>query len=89
VGQRWRITRRLLVLATCLLMANAVTVGAEAPPGRPKGCDPCRASDLVELVKLDSSIRLEITYATSHNFVGKAVYPEARAFLQRPAAEVL
>jgi D-alanyl-D-alanine dipeptidase len=70
-------------------MANGTVVSAEAPLGPPKGCDPCRASNLVELVTLDPSIKLEITYATSHNFVGKAVYPEARAFLQRPAAEAL
>ncbi|HSK71083.1 MAG TPA: M15 family metallopeptidase, partial [Pyrinomonadaceae bacterium] len=30
-----------------------------------------------------------IRYATDNNFVGKKVYPEARAFLQRPAAEAL
>lgn len=45
--------------------------------------------DLVELIKLDSTIHLDIRYATSNNFVGKPVYTEARAFLQRPAAEAL
>jgi len=44
---------------------------------------------LVELTKLDETIKLDIRYATSNNFVGRAVYPEARAFLQRPAAEAL
>ena len=48
-----------------------------------------RASDLVELVSLDSTIKLEIRYATSHNFLGTPVYTQARAFLQRPAAEAL
>lgn len=42
---------------------------------------------MIELTKLDSTIRLEIRYATANNFVEKAVYPEARAFLQPPAAE--
>jgi len=46
-------------------------------------------SKLVEIVKLDSTIHLDIRYATNNNFVGKAVYPQARAFLQRPAAEAL
>lgn len=46
-------------------------------------------SELVEIVKFDTSIHLDIKYATSNNFVGKAVYPQARAFLQRPAAEAL
>lgn len=48
-----------------------------------------READLVELVKLDKTIKLDIRYATENNFVGKKVYPEARAFLQRPAAEAL
>ncbi len=48
-----------------------------------------READLVELIKLDSSIHLDIRYATSNNLVGRPVYSEARAFLQRPAAEAL
>jgi D-alanyl-D-alanine dipeptidase len=44
---------------------------------------------LVELITLDKSIKLDIRYATSNNFVGRPVYNEARAFLQRPAAEAL
>ena len=48
-----------------------------------------RPSDLVELQRLDPSIKLDIRYATARNFAGRAVYSEARAFLQRPAAEAL
>src|SRR6204780_381182 len=44
---------------------------------------------LVELVKLDPSIKLDIRYATTNNFLGTPVYTQARAFLQRPAAEAL
>lgn len=44
---------------------------------------------MVELIRLSKSIKLDIRYATDNNFVGKKVYPEARAFLQRPAAEAL
>lgn len=47
------------------------------------------ASDLVEVTALDPSIRLDIRYATSNNFMGTPMYEEARAFLQRPAAEAL
>jgi D-alanyl-D-alanine dipeptidase len=43
----------------------------------------------VELTKLDSTLKLDIRYATSNNLVGRPVYNEARAFLQRPAAEAL
>jgi CubicO group peptidase (beta-lactamase class C family)/D-alanyl-D-alanine dipeptidase len=48
-----------------------------------------RHPDLVELTALDPSIRLDIRYARKDNFTGRPVYPEARAFLQRPAAEAL
>lgn len=48
-----------------------------------------RQNDLVELVSLDPGIRLDIRYATTRNFLGTPVYGQARAFLQRPAAEAL
>jgi D-alanyl-D-alanine dipeptidase len=48
-----------------------------------------KITDLVELVKQDTSIHLDIRYATSNNLEGRPVYTEARAFLQRPAAEAL
>jgi zinc D-Ala-D-Ala dipeptidase len=46
-----------------------------------------READLIQLINLDKTIKLDIKYATADNFVGRPVYPEARAFLQRPAAE--
>lgn len=48
-----------------------------------------RETQLVELIKLDSTIHLDIRYATKNNFVGQPVYKEARAFLQIDAAESL
>jgi D-alanyl-D-alanine dipeptidase len=45
--------------------------------------------DLVELVTLDDSLKLDIRYATANNFLGRPVYKQARAFLQRPAALAL
>lgn len=48
-----------------------------------------KPNDLVELVKLDTAIHLDIRYASSNNFAGRPVYKEAKAFLQRPAAEAL
>jgi D-alanyl-D-alanine dipeptidase len=44
---------------------------------------------LIELTELSNTIKLDIRYATANNFVGRPVYSEARAFLQRPAAEAL
>jgi D-alanyl-D-alanine dipeptidase len=48
-----------------------------------------RAADLVEPVRLDPGLRLDVRYATADNFMRAPVYPEARVFLQRPAAEAL
>lgn len=44
---------------------------------------------MIELVALDNTIKLDIRYATPDNFVGRVVYPQARAFMQIPAAEAL
>ena len=48
-----------------------------------------RDADLAELVALDSTIRLDIRYASDRNFLSAPMYTQARAFLQRPAAEAL
>jgi len=46
-------------------------------------------SDLVELTTLDPTIKLDIRYASTNNFMSSVFYSQARAFLQRPAAEAL
>jgi CubicO group peptidase (beta-lactamase class C family)/D-alanyl-D-alanine dipeptidase len=46
-------------------------------------------NDLVDVAAMDSTIHLDIRYAGTNNFIGTAFYPQARAFLQRPAAEAL
>jgi zinc D-Ala-D-Ala dipeptidase len=48
-----------------------------------------RQADFVELAKIDPAIHLDLRYATSDNVMGVPLYTEARAFLQRPAAEAL
>ncbi len=48
-----------------------------------------RNAELVELTRLDSTIKLDIRYASDRNFLSAPVYTQARAFLQRPAAEAL
>lgn len=62
---------------------------AAAQQGPPQDPNATRKPDLVELIKLDPTIKLDIRYAGTNNFLGKPVYKEARAFLQRPAAEAL
>ncbi len=55
----------------------------------PVEAGPFRKPDLVELATLDIAFHLDIRYAQSNNFLSTPVYSEARAFLQRPAAEAL
>ena len=55
----------------------------------PKETGEFREPDLLELNRLDPTIKLEIRYATTNNFLGSVFYSEPRAFLQRPAAEAL
>jgi D-alanyl-D-alanine dipeptidase len=59
----------------------------KAQPPREQGA--FREPELEELVKLDPTIKLDIRYATTNDFLGTPVYTQARAFLQRPAAEAL
>jgi len=57
--------------------------------GPPKESGQFKETDLVEVVTVDPTIRLDIRYATTNNFLHRPVYAQARAFLQRPAAEAL
>jgi zinc D-Ala-D-Ala dipeptidase len=90
-----RLSRRSVVLglaivplATCTLprpdkdvpFIPAEKAGALSPE------DPNR---LVELVKLDPTIRLDMRYATANNFTGRVLYDEARAFLAVAAAKAV
>lgn len=76
---------RLLAMLAPVLFVSGVCYAQEPP----KETGTFRKPDLVELVKLDRTIKLDIRYATSNNFLGRPVYTEARAFLQRPAAAAL
>lgn len=44
---------------------------------------------LVELTELEPGLKLDIRYARKDNFMGFPLYPEARAFLQKSAAEAV
>jgi zinc D-Ala-D-Ala dipeptidase len=55
----------------------------------PTEAGPFRRVDLVELTKLDPTIKLDIRYATANNFLSTPVYTRPAAYLQRPAAEAL
>lgn len=72
--------------AVILLLLLSLVAFAQGPP---KEAGPFREPELRELVKLDPTIKLDIRYAKRNNFLGRPVYKEARAFLQKPAAEAL
>ncbi len=65
------------------LLPNALAASPPVAQGQ------FRASELVELTSLDPTIRLDIRYATSRNFLSTPLYSQARAFMQRPAADAL
>jgi len=64
-----------------------IAVSCSPKPSHEKGT--FRDANLVDLIKLDSTFKLDVRYATNNNFVGRPVYNEARVFLQRPAANAL
>lgn len=72
---------------TCAVLSGALYALPLASQPREKGT--FREPDLVEIVRLDSTIHLDIRYATPDNFMKRPMYAEARAFLQRPAALAL
>ena len=82
LGAAGRLIPLLLLLAAWTFLSLSCSGPAQKTGAPPK-------IDLVEIATLDPTIHLDIRYATSNNFVGRPVYPEAKAFLQRPAAEAL
>jgi len=48
-----------------------------------------RETRLAELTDVESTIRLDIRYATTNNFMGAVFYKQPRAFMQQPAAEAV
>lgn len=65
------------------LRANALKAKppAESPPAKP--------SQLTAIASVDAGIRYDIRYAGTNNFMGKQIYEQPGAFMQRPAAEAL
>jgi CubicO group peptidase (beta-lactamase class C family)/D-alanyl-D-alanine dipeptidase len=62
---------------------------AEALAAKPPAETRPKTPDLVELRGLDPTIKYDIRYATSNNFMGTPFYTSAHAFMQRPAAEAV
>jgi len=74
------------LVATLGLIALAVFSGRAPAAERIKSPD---GNPLVDLQGFDPTIALDIRYATPDNFMGEPLYPEARCFLRRQAAQCL
>jgi zinc D-Ala-D-Ala dipeptidase len=87
------LSRRDVAIGLAVLPLAACQPAPRPAPGpRENIAPPLAAADpaaLVELVKLDPGIRLDIRYATPNNFTGIQLYDEARAFLVSVAAQAL
>lgn len=70
--------------------ARGLTVPQSGPQsGPPRDPGATAAPDLVDLARFDPRLRLDIRYAGADNFMGRVLYPVARAVAQRPVAEAL
>ncbi|MFM6852989.1 MAG: hypothetical protein ACKOUM_02790, partial [Sphingopyxis sp.] len=74
--------------------ANASTANASAASSSHNlvvPVDPAATAtvDLVDLAQFDPRLLFDIRYATTANFMGRVLYPVARAMAQRPAAAAL
>ncbi len=80
-------------LAAGVLTACTGRVGTAAPAPAPLAppVDPGAnlPPDLVDLARFDPRLAFDIRYAGAANFMGRALYPIARAVAQRPVAEAL
>ena len=74
-----------LLLPLVFIAAGCASVSRQ--PDLP--AQPDRRHDIVDVRSLDSTIALDIRYATYNNFTKKVLYPAAKAKLRREAAESL
>jgi zinc D-Ala-D-Ala dipeptidase len=75
------------LLCAPLIGCKAVNVADVTSPVVPVRA--VEQAGLVELIKRDPTIRLDLRYATTNNFTGRVLYRQARAFLQVVAADAL
>lgn len=73
----------VLTLSGCATLPDEPAI---AMPVDPRATAP---PDLVDLAQFDPRLLFDIRYATADNFMGRQLYPIARAMAQRPAAEGL
>lgn len=88
--------RNLLQAGALLPFAASLAACAKEPPAAPEKAAlpdvvPVRGgtAGLIELIAMESSIRLDLRYATTNNFTGRVLYKQARAFMVEPAAKAV
>lgn len=74
----------VMPMAEAIALGRTYTVPAEEEPEGGWLDD-----DLVDVLEVDETLKLDVRYATADNFMGVAVYDVAAAVLQRPVAEDL
>ena len=74
----------ILFIVSAILFLNMKSIANTS-----KSINTIKANELVEIIKLDSTIKLDIRYATKNNFLSRAVYKLSKAYLQKPVAEEL
>jgi zinc D-Ala-D-Ala dipeptidase len=86
------LNRRALLTALAVAPVAACQQPEKTPSAPPKQKVPAKVKPpgaLVELVRLDPAVKLDMRYATTNNFTGHILYKQARAFMAGAAAEAL
>lgn len=73
-------------MALALAVFFGIAAAAQAQPCEDRDAE-LRSMGLVEPIRLDPSIRLDMRYATTNNFTGVQVYPSARCYLREDVAK--
>lgn len=81
-------TRRLYLIYVLFILPLSLLPSISCKQAKNDFIDPSQI-EMIELIKLDSTFMLDVRYATSNNFTGKKIYPEARVFLEKESAEAL
>ena len=77
------------IINTLLIFLAIVLYIMQTPVQAKENEKTYRTNELVEIVKFDPTIKLDVRYATPNNFLHRAVYNQAKVFLQKPVAESL
>lgn len=91
-SRKWHLPAVLLLSAACAITIPRNEYGLEVIKSsslyrRTVAADPSK--ELVDLARAVPNLLLDLRYAGPDNFMKRPLYPVARAFLRRPAAEAL